>query len=155
MYGFTVPGLCEIRFSALFNEKNTIEDREKNIGLTLFAKLIQFIVNTGRAGFPPIASIHSNPSFSRWPYLANITCAFSMVFLKDLSINGRYFSDTLPLRFPSHAFFLPFCCFLFMRYSSISFVPIDLSGTEKDGIIAWVVPQQTQRILRICILILK
>lgn len=136
MYGFTVPGLCETRFSALLIEKNAIEDREKNTGLTLFAKLIQFIVNIGRSGVPPIASIHSNPSFSRWPYLANITFPFSMVSLNALSINGRYFSVTLPLRFPSHASFLPFCCFLFMRYSSISFVPTDLSGTEKDGIIA-------------------
>jgi hypothetical protein len=65
MYGFTVPGLCETRFSSLLTEKNIIEDREKNIGLTLFAKLIQFIVNIGRRRFPPIASIHLNPYFSK------------------------------------------------------------------------------------------
>ena len=154
MYGLVVPGLCKIRFSVLFNEKNIIEDGEKNIGLTLFAKLTQFIANTGRRGFPPIASNHSNPFFPRWLYLANITFAFSMVVLNALSINDRYFSDTLPLRFSSHAFFLPFC-FLFMIYSSLSLVPTDLSGTEKDGIIAWVVPHQMQRILRIYILISK
>lgn len=114
MYGLVVPGLSENLLSILFKEKNIIEDREKNIGFTLFPKLKQFIVNIGRVGFPPIASNHSNPSFSRWSYWANITCAFSMVVLNALSINGRYFSDTLPLRFPSHAFFLLFCCFLFL-----------------------------------------
>ena len=115
MYELVVPGLCEIRFSVLLNEKNIIEDREKNIGLTLLPKLKQFIVNIGRAGFPPIAFIHSNPSFSKWPYWANITFALSIVASNPLSMNCRYFSDTLPLRFPSHAFFLLFCCFLFFR----------------------------------------
>jgi hypothetical protein len=65
MYGLVVPGLSENLLSMLFKEKNIIEDREKNIGLTLLPKLKQFIVNIGRAGFPPIAFIHSNPSFSK------------------------------------------------------------------------------------------
>lgn len=155
IYGLAVPGLSEIRLSSLLIEKNIIEDREKNNELILFAKLKQFIENSGREGLPPIAFIQSNPSFSECPYAANITFAFSIVLSNPLSMNRRYFSDTFPLRFPSHAFFLPFFCFLFMMYSSTSFVPTDLSGTEKDGIIAWVVLHQLQRNLRILILLLK
>jgi hypothetical protein len=155
MYGLIVPGLCENRLSALLKEKNIIEDREKNNELTLFAKHKQFIVNSGRAGLPPIAFIHSNPSFSECPYVANITFAFSIVLSNPLSMNRKYFSDTLPFRFPSHAFFLPFCCFLFMMYSSISFVPTDLSGTEKDGIIACVVLHHLHCNLRMLILSAK
>ena len=152
MYGLGVPGLSENLLSVLLKEKNIIEDRDKNIELTLLAKHKQFIVNIGRSGLPPIAFIHSNPSFSECPYAANITFAFSIVLSNPLSINRRYFSDTLPFRFPFHASFLPFSCFLFMMYSSISFVPTDLSGTEKEGIIACVILHQSHSNLRIFIL---
>ena len=111
-------------------------------------------MNTGRSGLHPIDFIHSNPSFSKWLYWANITFALSIFSLKALSICCGYFSDTLPLRLPSQAFFL-LLVFLFIRYSSNSFVPTDLSGTEKDGIIAWVVLHMRQRNLKIFIMLSK